>query len=214
MDFIKHQDRQRRIYHDQHCKGDWGDAKCYDLVINSARLDIPGTVDILEQYILSRAAQFDDRLPANKGGPMSVQKKEKATWEMLDRFFLRVLGEKEGTAVMAESQEQAASFLASSQETSPSRRALMQSTILPRVAVYTVLKRRGLDAEKLMEKYVREVQGPASHDRYAGLEWVPRFFSVFRWAFRKTTSSSDAWVSTFEEQPEEFDLTIHQCLWA
>lgn len=103
---------------------------------------------------------------------MSVQKKEKATWEMLDRFFLRVLGEKEGTAVMAESQEQAASFLASSQETSPSRRALMQSTILPRVAVYTVLKRRGLDAEKLMEKYVREVQGPASHDRYAGLEWV------------------------------------------
>ena len=134
---------------------------------------------------------------------MSVQKKEKAMWEMLDRFFLRVLGEKEGTAVMAESREQAASFLASSQETSPSRRALMQSTILPRVAVYTVLKRRGLDAEKLMEKYVREVQGPASHDRYAGLEWVPRFFSVFRWAFRKTTSSSDAWVSTFEEQPEE-----------
>ena len=99
---------------------------------------------------------------------MSVQKKEKATWEMLDRFFLRVLGEKEGTAVMAESREQAASFLAGSQETSPSRRALMQSTILPRVAVYTVLKRRGLDAEKLMEKYVREVQGPASHDRYAG----------------------------------------------
>ena len=144
---------------------------------------------------------------------MSVQKKEKAMWEMLDRFFLRVLGEKEGTAVMAESREQAASFLASSQETSPSRRALMQSTILPLVAVYTVLKRRGLDAEKLMEKYVREVQGPASHDRYAGLEWVPRFFSVFRWAFRKTTSSSDAWVSTFEEQPEEFDLTINQCLW-
>lgn len=50
---------------------------------------------------------------------MSVQKKEKATWEMLDRFFLRVLGEKEGTAVMAESREQAASFLAGSQETSP-----------------------------------------------------------------------------------------------
>lgn len=58
---------------------------------------------------------------------MSVQKKEKATWEMLDRFFLRVLGEKEGTAVMAESQEQAASFLASSQETSPSRRALCKA---------------------------------------------------------------------------------------
>lgn len=61
LEFIHKQDRKRRIYHDQHCKGDWGDAKCYDLVINSARLDIPGTVDILEQYIRSRAAQFDDR---------------------------------------------------------------------------------------------------------------------------------------------------------
>ena len=64
-----------------------------------------------------------------------------------------------------------------------------------------------------LDVYKRQVQGPASHDRYTGLEWVPRFFSLFRWAFRKTTSSSDAWVSTFEEQPEEFDLTIHQCLW-
>ena len=58
---IAHALAERRIYHDQHCKGDWGDAKCYDLVINSARLDIPGTVDILEQYIRSRAAQLDDR---------------------------------------------------------------------------------------------------------------------------------------------------------
>ncbi len=101
---------------------------------------------------------------------MSVQKKEKATWEMLDRFFLRVLGEKEGTAVMAESQEQAASFLASSQETSPSRRALMQSTILPRVAVYTVLKRRGLDAEKLMELQA-ELDKISHRQEEAMLEW-------------------------------------------
>lgn len=56
MDFIKKQDRQRRIYHDQHCKGDWGDPHSYDLVINSARLGVPGTADILEQYIRARMA--------------------------------------------------------------------------------------------------------------------------------------------------------------
>ena len=91
---------------------------------------------------------------------MSVQKKEKAMWEMLDRFFLRVLGEKEGTAVMAESREQAASFLASSQETSPSRRALMQSTILPRVAVYTVLKRRGWMLKSSWKNMCGRYRGP------------------------------------------------------
>ena len=144
---------------------------------------------------------------------MSAQRDEKKLWTMLDQFFLRVLGEKTGKEVMAESREQAAAFLAASRETSPSRRETMRTTILPRTAVYTVLKRRGLDAEKLMEKYLREVQGPTARDQYAGLEWVPRFFEIFRWAFRKATASSDAWDSTFEAEKDRFDLTIHKCLW-
>lgn len=60
LEFIRKQDRQRRVYHDQHCKGDWGDAQCYDLVINSARLDIPGTVDVLEHYIRARMEHFEE----------------------------------------------------------------------------------------------------------------------------------------------------------
>lgn len=144
---------------------------------------------------------------------MSVQRDEKKMWAALDQFFLRVLGEKTGWAVMQESREQAAAFLAAAQEPSPSRLAVMQSTILPRTAVYTVLKRRGLDAEKLMEKYIREVQGPVMHDRYAGLEWIPHFFSIFRWAFRRKTASSDAWDSTFAAEGDSFDLTIRKCLW-
>ena len=144
---------------------------------------------------------------------MSAQRDEKKMWSMLDRFFLRVLGEKAGKEVMVESRDQAAAFLAASLETSPSRRETMRTTILPRTAVYTVLKRRGLDAEKLMEKYLREVQGPTARDQYAGLEWVPRFFEIFRWAFRKATASSDAWNSTFEAEKDRFDLTIRKCLW-
>ena len=80
---------------------------------------------------------------------MSAQKDEKKLWAMLDRFFLRVLGEKQGKEVMAESREQAAAFLAATQEASPSRRETMQSTILPRTAAYTVLKRRGLEMKNV-----------------------------------------------------------------
>ena len=61
LEFIHKKDRQRRIYHDQHCKGDWGDAQNYDLVINSARLGIPGTVDVLEHYIRARQAHLDSQ---------------------------------------------------------------------------------------------------------------------------------------------------------
>ena len=64
LEFIHKQDRQRRIYHDQHCKGDWGDAQSYDLVINSARLGVPGTVDVLEHYIRARQAHLDSQSDA------------------------------------------------------------------------------------------------------------------------------------------------------
>ena len=50
---------------------------------------------------------------------MSVQRDEKKMWAALDQFFLRVLGEKTGRAVMQESREQAAAFLAAAQEPSP-----------------------------------------------------------------------------------------------
>lgn len=59
IEFIKKQDRQRRVYHDQHCKGDWGSAECYDLVINSARLGIPATAEVLVQYVLARAGRCE-----------------------------------------------------------------------------------------------------------------------------------------------------------
>ena len=50
-------DRQRRAYHNQHCKGQWGEAGTYDLTINSARLGIEGTVEMLEHYIHARSEQ-------------------------------------------------------------------------------------------------------------------------------------------------------------
>ena len=65
LEFIHKQDRKRRIYHDQHCKGDWGDAQSYDLVINSARLGVPGTADVLEHYIRARQAHLDSQTDAS-----------------------------------------------------------------------------------------------------------------------------------------------------
>lgn len=47
-------DMKRKLYHNGHCKGKWGDSRTYDLTINSSRLGIDGTVDILEGYIRER----------------------------------------------------------------------------------------------------------------------------------------------------------------
>ncbi|MCR5761816.1 MAG: cytidylate kinase-like family protein [Treponema sp.] len=53
---MKKQDVKRMTYHNNHCKGKWGDASNYDLIINSSLLGIEKTTDVLESYILMRTA--------------------------------------------------------------------------------------------------------------------------------------------------------------
>ena len=54
LDLMARRDRKRKSYHNQYCKGKWGDSRSYDLCINSAKLGIQGTTDLLEQYIRAR----------------------------------------------------------------------------------------------------------------------------------------------------------------
>lgn len=51
---IEKKDRRRKSYHDYHVNSRWGEARFYDITINSSRLGIERTVDILEEYIKAR----------------------------------------------------------------------------------------------------------------------------------------------------------------
>lgn len=50
-DFIKEKDRRRKQYHNSHCEIKWGDSRNYDLCINSSRLGVEETMNVLTQYI-------------------------------------------------------------------------------------------------------------------------------------------------------------------
>lgn len=56
-DLIDKKDRKRKRYHNYHCTGHWGDSRLYDLSINSSRLGIDKTVDMLEKYIRARMGE-------------------------------------------------------------------------------------------------------------------------------------------------------------
>ena len=56
-DLIDKKDRKRKRYHNYHCSGHWGDSRLYDLSINSSRLGIDRTVDMLEKYIRARMSE-------------------------------------------------------------------------------------------------------------------------------------------------------------
>lgn len=51
---IYHQDKKRKNYHNYYCQGKWGDSRNYDFSINSSKLGIDITVDVLEDYIKRR----------------------------------------------------------------------------------------------------------------------------------------------------------------
>lgn len=57
--FILKKDKKRKRYHNYHCQGKWGDSRLYDFSINSSKLGIDETVDVIESYIRARIAKLD-----------------------------------------------------------------------------------------------------------------------------------------------------------
>ena len=53
-DFIEKGDKKRRSYHDYYATTNWGEARCYDICVNSSRLGLDGTVAFLKQFIKAR----------------------------------------------------------------------------------------------------------------------------------------------------------------
>lgn len=51
---MKKEDAERKNYHNHYCEGKWGDSRNYDIAVNSSRLGLMKTVDILESYIKDR----------------------------------------------------------------------------------------------------------------------------------------------------------------
>lgn len=48
---IREKDWKRRRYHNSFCEGKWGASRNYDISINSSKLGVEGTVEMLIDYI-------------------------------------------------------------------------------------------------------------------------------------------------------------------
>lgn len=54
MSKLKRHDAKRKSYHNSHSYFKWGDSRHYDICINSSRLGLDGTAEVLENYIRAR----------------------------------------------------------------------------------------------------------------------------------------------------------------
>ena len=55
---IREKDMKRRRYHNSFCDKKWGDSRNYDISLNSSKLGIDGTVELLTDYIGRRRQCF------------------------------------------------------------------------------------------------------------------------------------------------------------
>lgn len=53
-EMIIEQDKKRKAYHNYFCEGKWGDSRNYDFSINSSKLGLEATIEVLEDYINRR----------------------------------------------------------------------------------------------------------------------------------------------------------------
>lgn len=51
---MRRHDKNRKRYHNRHSDGKWGDSRSYDLCVNSSKMGVDKTVDILVAYIRER----------------------------------------------------------------------------------------------------------------------------------------------------------------
>lgn len=49
--FILEKDMKRKRYHNSYCEGKWGDSRNYDISVNSSRLGVEETVEVLVDFI-------------------------------------------------------------------------------------------------------------------------------------------------------------------
>ena len=54
---IRAKNKKRKSYHNYYSDGKWGDSRYYDLLINSSRLGLEKTADVIEAYIKARTGQ-------------------------------------------------------------------------------------------------------------------------------------------------------------
>lgn len=51
---ISSKDKKRKSYHNYFCQGKWGDSRNYEISVNSSKIGIDRTADIIEAYIRER----------------------------------------------------------------------------------------------------------------------------------------------------------------
>ena len=142
-----------------------------------------------------------------------MNKRENSIWDQMENSLKDSFKDPDVQQYIHLAHLRHAKWMTNVKEVSPTRLKTIRDTILPRVALYAVLKEDGQNADKIMDHYVRTVAGPRMHQMYAKMEKVPGFWFLFKNLFKAITDKSDNWVCESRKEKDRLYLNIHKCLW-
>ena len=132
------------------------------------------------------------------------------------KFLIKEYGKNQGLWCFEKQKLELNNLLGKTKGKSKNQYKTLMYTILPRIALYNVLKdvqgnkESALDIER---KYMVDVVGAKKHASTAKLEVVPGFFYLYRSVFLKIMQTTDLQKSTQESGNDYYNITITNCLW-
>jgi hypothetical protein len=131
-------------------------------------------------------------------------------------FLINEYGKHDGTLYFEEQRLELNDLLRKTKGKSKNQYKTLMNTILPRIALYNVLKKVQRDVKSALDVergYMINVVGEKKHAATARIERFPGFFHIYRSVYLKIMRTTDLQKSTQESGKGYYDITITNCLW-
>jgi len=133
----------------------------------------------------------------------------------MKNFLINEFGKEQGEKIYKQQQEMFYTLIEQSKGKSKGQLKTLKKHILPRIALYEVLKKIPMDKEialQTVEKYFfKEVEKKVNIVHK--IEILPCFFKIFRMIFNKALKADNWKLSIEQSDNEAMIFTIKKCLW-
>ncbi|SMC22207.1 L-2-amino-thiazoline-4-carboxylic acid hydrolase [Clostridium acidisoli DSM 12555] len=135
----------------------------------------------------------------------------------MQQFLINEFGQSLGNKIYDIQQKKLQTILELTTGKSNNQMITLNKTILPRIALYKVLKEELGEQKKAydtVEKYMLTIVGPKLNKQYSMLKFIPGFFYMFRKIMLNVISKSDNWVTeVIKNDSISVKYNITKCLW-
>ena len=136
--------------------------------------------------------------------------------KQIKNFLIKEFGENNGNVVFNMQNKTLNSLIENTKDKTENQMKTLTITILPRIALYKVLKDFDLTKryiEAYMKKYMLDYVAVKKHKSMVKMERVPGFYKIYSGIFLKIMEKTDLQESNQAHNSDSFDVTITKCLW-